>query len=108
MYLYPNILGYDKSAFVRMRTALGEAGAFGVTIEYPGFQNWFSLVQNGIEALTFAYYDHHELIEAWRELEHRRCIRMMELILDARPDFVLLGGSGSITLYPGRKPFQVG
>ena len=43
MYLYPNILGYDKSAFVRMQSALGEAGAFGVTIEYPEFHNWYPL-----------------------------------------------------------------
>ncbi len=97
-YFYPEITGYDAAAFEAMRAEVGDLGAFGATVEYPGFQNWYTMVQGGLEDLTYAYYDNHDLIEEWREMEHRRAVRRMELTLSARPDFVLLGGSGSITL----------
>jgi len=97
-YFYPEITGYDATTFEAMRAAVGEAGAFGIWVGYPGFQNWYTMVHGGLEALTYAYHDRHDLIAAWREMEHRRSVRIMEMILDARPDFVLLGGSGSITL----------
>jgi uroporphyrinogen decarboxylase len=33
-----------------------------------------------------------------RELHHNMVVRQMEMALDERPDFILLGGSGTITL----------
>ena len=97
-YLYPEILGADNSTFEQMRSELGELGALGISIGYPGFQQWFTQVQGGLEALTYAYMDYPELIEEWRQMEHKRQIRWMELSIAAKPDFILLGGSGSITL----------
>lgn len=97
-YLYPNLLGCETTTLDVMRSELGDLGALGITVTYPGFQNWFGLCQGGIEALTYAYVDNHDLIEEWRSMEHQYSIRMMELSIDARPDFILLGGSGSITL----------
>jgi len=97
-YLYPRIIDYDKTQLEAMRSELGELGVLGVTIGYPGFQQWFPMVENPLEKLTYAYYDHPELIEEWRLMEDKQCQRRMEMILEAKPDFVLLGGSGSITL----------
>lgn len=97
-YLYPKIFDYDKEEFEVMRSAVGDLGIFGASIGYPGFQQWFSMMQGGVESLTYAYYDHHDLIEEWRKIEDKQCIQMMEMVLDAKLDFVLLGGSGSITL----------
>lgn len=95
---YPEITGYDRTEFDVMRAELGELGAFGCCIGYPGFQQWFGACQGGIEDLTLTYYTQPELIEAWRQLEERFLLRQMDMLLDARPDFILLGGSGSITL----------
>ena len=97
-YYYPDVLGYDKTELEIMRRELGDRGVLGVLICYPGFQSWFGMVQGGVEFLTYAYYDHHGLIEEWRLMDDRRCEWEMKMILDAKPDFVLLGGSGSITL----------
>lgn len=97
-YLYPKILGYEKKEFEAMRAALGDLGVFGPTIIYPGFQWWNEFVNGGLESLVYAYYDHPDLIEEWRQMEDKQCVRMMDMILDARPDYVLLGGSGSITM----------
>lgn len=97
-YLYPNILDADSSVLQQMRAELGELGALGVTVCYPGFQNWFTLVNDGLEGLSYTYMDNPEIIEEWRQMEHERSIRQMELVIDAKPDFVLFGGSGSITM----------
>ena len=97
-YFYPEITGYDATGFEAMRDQVGDLGAFGASIGYPGFQNWHTMVHGGLEDLTYTYYDNPALIEEWRVMEHARSLRQMELTLDAKPDFVLLGGSGSITM----------
>lgn len=56
-------VGYNPSLLQRQRQALGELGAFGVGLGYPGFHAWFGLVQGGVETLTYLYYDRHDLID---------------------------------------------
>ncbi|MHB0998921.1 MAG: uroporphyrinogen decarboxylase family protein [Armatimonadota bacterium] len=97
-YLYPDILGYETTDLDVMRKELGDLGVLGLGGGYPGFQNWFGMVEGGVETLTYAYYDYPDLIEEWRVMEDRYCTRLMEINIDAKPDFILLGGSGSITL----------
>lgn len=97
-YLYSEVLDADTTGFEQMRKELGDLGALGISLGYPGFQQWFTLVQGGIEELSYTYMDHPELIEEWREMEDKWQVHMMELALDAKPDFILFGGSGSITL----------
>jgi uroporphyrinogen decarboxylase len=91
-------VGYNPSLLQHQRQMLGELGAFGVSLGYPGFQSWFGLVQGGVETLTYLYYDHHGIVEEWRELHDRQFVKQMEMVLEQRPDFILLGGSGTITL----------
>jgi uroporphyrinogen decarboxylase len=91
-------VGYNPSLLRQQREEVGEQAAFGVSIGYPGFQNWFGLFAGGIEALAYAYHDHPDLILRLRELNEQQCLVMMEMILSERPDFVLLGASGTITM----------
>jgi uroporphyrinogen decarboxylase len=72
--------------------------AFGVGMVYPGFHEWFNVVQGGVEALTYAYLDTPEILDEWCELQTAAGTKAMELILAERPDYVLFGGSGTITL----------
>lgn len=72
--------------------------AFGVGVCYPGFHNWFSFVQGGVETLTYAYMDTPEILDEWCELQTVAGTKGLELILAEKPDYVLLGGSGTITL----------
>jgi uroporphyrinogen decarboxylase len=51
-----------------------------------------------LEALSYTYYDSPELIEELRELHEHRVLKETEICLDQKPDFLLLGGSGTITL----------
>ncbi|MBM4436347.1 MAG: hypothetical protein FJ029_03745 [Actinobacteria bacterium] len=48
--------------------------------------------------LSWWYYEKRPQVLALRELHERQVVAQMDMILSARPDFVLLGGSGTITL----------
>jgi uroporphyrinogen decarboxylase len=55
-------------------------------------------VQDSIEQLTYALEDCPEILDEWFEIDVARCDRIMELALSAKPDYILLGGSGTITM----------
>jgi uroporphyrinogen decarboxylase len=97
-YFYPELTGYDVCEFEEMRADVGDTGVAAIMVGYPGFQAWEGRVEGGVETLTYALYDRPDLIEEWHEMAHRRALRLMEFALDAKPDFVLIGGSGTITL----------
>ncbi|MBN1964810.1 MAG: hypothetical protein JW910_09195 [Anaerolineae bacterium] len=91
-------VGCNPSLLHRQRQELGELGAFGVPISYPGFQAWFNLFRGGLMDLSTWYYFQHDRIEQLRQLHERQVLKQMEMILDQKPDFVLLGASGTLTL----------
>ncbi len=96
--LFAAPVGYNPSLLRTQRAALGELGAFGLGIGYPGLQHWFSYFCGGLEALTYWYYDKHDYIERLLHLHELQAVAQMEMILNERPDFVLLGASGTITM----------
>jgi uroporphyrinogen decarboxylase len=100
--LFAPPLGYDPSTLKKQRALVGESAAFGISIGYPGFQNWFGLFEGGIETLAYAYQDRPDLILKLRELNDALLVAQMEMILAERPDFVLLGASGTITMQSPR------
>ncbi len=92
-------VGYNPSLLRQQRAALGETGAFGIHIGYPGFHNWFAFIgANGIDEQSYVYYDHHDLIEEMRIMQENQSLAQMEMALQEKPDFIILGGSGTITL----------
>lgn len=91
-------VGYNPSLLKRQRAELGDLGAFGVSIGYPGFHTWFEMFTGGLPDLCQWYFERHEWIERLRAMHERQLLAQMEMILAERPDFVLLGGSGTITL----------
>lgn len=95
----PMPTGVDRKQLAELRQACAASNhAFGVTITYPGFQNWNSFVQGGIEALTYAEMDRPAILEEWFEFDLERGTREMELALESGVDYILFGGSGTITL----------
>lgn len=90
--------GCNPTVLEQQRRELGELGVLGVGVGYPGFQSWFGMFNGGLMDLAVWNVEQHERILALRELHERQCLKQMEMILDVRPDFVLLGGSGTITL----------
>lgn len=91
-------VGYNPALLKRQRAELGDLGAFGVAIGYPGFHTWFEMFTGGMSDLSVWYFERHEWIERLRAMHERQLVAQMEMILAERPDFVLLGGSGTLTL----------
>lgn len=97
-YLFDELEGYDAEFFEEQKKALGEQGIMCIDIGSPGLHIYANYFDGSLEAATFAYYDYPELFEELREAHHRKCIRMVEMAIDAGADSILTGGSGSITL----------
>ncbi len=95
---YEEPVGYDPGLLREQRAALGEDGAFGICVDYPGLQAWVGWVEGGLQRLVYWVYDEPALIAEWRELMEAQVVRQAELILAERPDFFMLHGSGTITL----------
>lgn len=72
--------------------------AFGFTIIYPGFQTWMDKVQGGVAPLAYAEMDTPELLQQWSEWDMQTGTLQMELMLQSGVDYILFGGSGTITL----------
>ncbi len=95
----PMPVGVNHDALAELKQACAASDhAFGVTIAYPGFQNWSVYVQGGVEALTFAEMDSPAILEEWHEWDLERGTREMKLALEAGVDYILFGGSGTITM----------
>ena len=97
-YFLEEPVGYDDTLFRDIQRRTGEKGITCLTCGDPGFQDYFWFFDGGLEAVTFAYYDHPDVMEELRGLEHRKYVRQCEMLCDIKPDCILTGGSGSITM----------
>ena len=97
-YLFPEVTGYDDSLFKEQKKELGELGIMAMDVYPPGMHIFNDFFEGGLEAVTYAYYDEPELFLELSEMYARNVLKKTEMIIDARPDSVLTGGSGSITM----------
>jgi uroporphyrinogen decarboxylase len=98
-YLYSNeITGIDKSNVAELRKMTGDNGVFTLAVGYPGMHYWNECFEGNLESAIYAYYDHPEIFDEWAEILEKDILRQTELYLDLKPDMLLLGGSGTITL----------
>jgi len=97
-HLYSDIVACDATQYWQQKKEMGEHGMICCYVDVPGFQNYISLFDGGLEALTYAYYDHPDLFEELVYLHDRMAVQKMELALNAGVESILTGGSGSITL----------
>ncbi|UCH36687.1 MAG: hypothetical protein JSV65_03280 [Armatimonadota bacterium] len=97
-HFFPEITGCDPAPLEEMRAHLGEDGALGVCVGVPGFQELFVWFERGLEAVAYAWADHRDELREFVSWQERDVLRQVEMLLDARPDFLLLGASGLWTL----------
>jgi uroporphyrinogen decarboxylase len=88
----------DDTVYREQRKEMGESGMICISVEVPGFQNWFGLFEGGLEAIAYAYEDHPDLFAELVELQDQHAVRFTEMAVDAGVESILTGGSGSITL----------
>ena len=97
-YLLGPIVKADASLIEQQRAVLGEQGVLGGNVGTPGFHSWFDWFDGGIPALSYLAVDRPALLDELRERHHRRLLEELSHVVEARYDFVLTGGSGSVTL----------
>jgi hypothetical protein len=97
-YFYGGLESYDASLVPEYRSLCGEDGIFTLTIGYPGMQMWQAYFEGNLQSAVYAWYDHPEIFEEWAELAHNQLISHAEILLSLKPDVLLLGGSGTLTL----------
>jgi hypothetical protein len=89
----------DLGKMDELRNTCSEHGhAFGCSFGYPGFHMWEGSVEGGIETLTFRYFDDPASLDRWFEYDLESGTRKMELLLAEEPDYILFGGSGTLTM----------
>jgi len=98
-HFYPEITGYDAAPLEEMRAYMGDDGALGVCVGVPGFQELFTWFDGGLEAVAYAWADHPDELREFVSWQERDVLRQVEMFLEARPDFMLLGASGLWTLH---------
>ena len=97
-YFYGEITGADASKIPEYKKMSGDSGVFTLTLGYPGMHTWNDFFEGNLQNAIYAYYDYPEIFEEWAELIDREQCRKAEFILDSKPDLVLIGGSGTLTL----------
>jgi uroporphyrinogen decarboxylase len=91
--------GVDEADVAAHRAACeARQQAFGVGIGYPGFHMWETVVQGGIEPLTYAMMDCPQVLDAWHEKHMAYCVQAAKVLLDLKPDYLFFGGSGTLTM----------
>lgn len=97
-YLFPEITGFDDSLFQIQKKELGEKGIMALAAFPPGFATLLYYFEGNVEAMTYAYYDEPELFKEFCDITEKDQLKKLEMILEVKPDSLLTGGSGSITL----------
>ena len=97
-YLYSRITGVDDSNIAGFKKMTGDHGVFTLSVTYPGMHYWNEYFDGNLQNAIYAYYDFPEIFDEWADMADRDLCRQAELYLDLKPDLLLVGGSGTLTL----------
>ena len=97
-YFYPDPGEGDDSGYQEIKREMGDLGVVGPSVGLPGLQDLCNFIEGGAEAATYAYLDYPALIERYAEVQEAFQVRLAGRILKAKPDFLMIGVSGLMTL----------
>ena len=97
-YLFPDPSKCSLEPIQIHMERMGDLGAVGGVVGIPGFQNWSNLIEGGVTAMTYMYYDYHEEIMELARINHEYSVACVKRLIEAKPDFILIGASGLLTL----------
>ena len=96
--LYGEIIGIDNSRIPGFKKMVGDNGVFTLSVTYPGMHYWNEYFEGNLQNAIYAYYDFPEIFDEWADIAHKDLCRQAELYLGEKPDLLLVGGSGTLTL----------
>jgi len=97
-HFFPKIVGFDPAPLREMKEAVGDAGVVGAGCVVPGMHDLFGWFDGGLEAAAAAYVEHYDLLREFVSWQEAQALKVAEMVLDARPDFFMLGASGLWTM----------
>lgn len=97
-HFFPRKIDYDDSILREQERLMGSDGVVGAVVGLPGFQNLFEWFDGGLSEVTYAYYDHYDLLKEFVSWQEADLLRQTEMIIDAKPEFIMIGASGLWTL----------
>lgn len=97
-YMYPTITGYDPAPLREQMEYGGDDAAIGACVGVPGIHELHGWFEGGAIGAIYAMNDYPDEFDELIELSSNQHIRSAEMLIDAKPDFLLLGASGMWTL----------
>ena len=97
-YMFPEITGYDPAPLRQQAEYAGDDAAVGATVGLPGIHEMHGWFDGGAIGAIYAMNDYPDEFEELAGMMAANHVRQAEMLIDARPDFLLLGASGMWTL----------
>jgi uroporphyrinogen decarboxylase len=97
-YWFPEITGYDPAPLKEQMECAGDDAAVGCSAGVPGLHELHGWFDGGVTAAVYAMADYPDECAELLSMQERQTVRHAEMIIDARPDFLMIGASGLWTL----------
>jgi len=101
-YWFPDPSSCNDQEFQKWKREMGDFGVTALSIPCPGFHSLATTIDGGdkssLEAITYAYYDYPELFREYALVYEDWAEKMTKRFIEAKPDYIMTGGSGMITL----------
>ena len=97
-YMFPEITGYDPAPLREQAEYAGEDAAVGACVGVPGIHELHGWFEGGAIGAIYAMNDYPDEFEEIVAMSAASHVRHAEMLIDAKPDFLLLGASGMWTL----------
>ncbi|MDO8587394.1 MAG: uroporphyrinogen decarboxylase family protein [Armatimonadota bacterium] len=102
-HMVPRITGYDPAPLKEQMEHVGDSAAVTVCVPVPGLQDLHGWFDGGLETAVYAEADYPDEFAEFVSWLGEYYLQMAEMVIDARPDFFMLGASGLGTLQSPRQ-----
>jgi uroporphyrinogen decarboxylase len=97
-YLLAPPVRFGRGDWDAQREAVGDLGLFGPSVGVPGLHMLNEFFDGNLTAATYAMVDYPALVEQLIDWHREQCRAYLRAYIAEKPDFVLLGASGLLTL----------
>jgi len=97
-WFFPNPSSLGGEAYWEQVKAMGDLGTVGLSVPLPGFQSLFGVIDGGLEEICRLYLHKRHLIKEYCRMQEEWIVSYVERGLQTRPEFILIGASGLLTL----------
>lgn len=96
-YFFPDPSSCDDKNIQEQKKEIGDWGIVGACIGYPGIHDlYIGIIDGGLERAIRVYYQHHDLVKKYAKVYEDWAIEYTRRLIEAQPDFILTGASGTL------------